>query len=107
MKKNKILTFIVSIAISLGVGGLSALITNKAMEEFEMVAKPAISPPGWLFPVVWTVLFILMGISAGMVYLSNDHSRTKALIIYGVQLVVNFFWSIIFFNLGAYMFAFW
>lgn len=50
-----------SLAVPLAVGGLSALLTKDSMETFDSLNKPALSPPGWLFPVVWTVLFVLMG----------------------------------------------
>jgi len=97
---------IIAILIPLAVGGLSAFLTKDSMSTFEAVAKPPLSPPGWLFPVVWTVLYILMGIASYLVYTSNSFDRKRALIFYGAQLAVNFFWSIIFFNLNAYLFAF-
>ena len=97
-----------SCGISLGVGALSALISMSGMKNFEKVQQPPLTPPNWLFPVVWTILFILMGISAYLIYKSNtenNEAKTAALIIYGAQLIVNFFWSIIFFNFQAYLFA--
>ena len=99
---KKLLKFI---AVPLIVGGLSALFTMGAMKEFATVNKPPLSPPAWLFPVVWTVLYILMGISAYLVS-ESDNSGGKALLYYGAQLFFNFFWSIIFFNLQWYLFAF-
>ncbi len=97
---------IIAILIPLAVGGLSAFLTKDSMSTFETVTKPPLSPPGWLFPVVWTVLYILMGIASYLIYTSNSFDRKRALIFYGAQLAVNFFWSIIFFNLNAYLFAF-
>ena len=76
---------------------------------FEAAQKPPLTPPGWIFPVVWTILYTLMGISAYLIYKTKvdvEETKSVALIIYGVQLIVNFFWSIIFFNLEAYLFAF-
>ena len=67
--------------------------------------KPPLSPPGWLFPVVWTILYILMGIASYLVLTSGKPNQT-ALTIYGVQLFFNFFWSILFFNMQSYLFAF-
>lgn len=99
---KKLLT---SIAIPLIIGGLSALITSGIMANFETINKPALSPPAWLFPVVWTILFTLMGIASYLVATSKKPNGT-ALIFYGLQLFFNFFWSIIFFNLEAYLFAF-
>ena len=96
---------IVCLAIPLAVGGLSALLTQNGMQTFETIQKPALAPPGWLFPVVWTVLYILMGIACFLV-LSSGKSNDTALTVYGIQLAFNFFWPIIFFNLGRYLFAF-
>lgn len=98
---------IISILIPLAVGGLSALLTRGSMQMFDNIRKPPLSPPAWLFPVVWTILFILMGIASYLVATSNKPYRAKtALTFYGIQLIFNFFWSIIFFNLEMYLFAF-
>ena len=96
------------ILIPLAVGGASALFTMDSMATFDTVLKPPLSPPGWLFPVVWTVLYTLMGIASYLVYTSDvpKEQKNKALWLYGIQLAVNFFWSPIFFNLQAYLFAF-
>lgn len=96
---------ITCLAIPLAVGGLSALLTQNSMETFRLVNKPALAPPGWVFPVVWTILYILMGIASYLVLTSGKPNDT-ALTVYGIQLVFNFFWSIIFFNLEMYLFAF-
>ena len=106
--KLQVKPFIISIAIPLAVGGLSALISRGGMETYDTVAKPPLSPPAWLFPVVWSILFILMGIASYLVYTSGeDEKKVKcALTVYGIQLAVNFFWSPIFFNLQNYLFAF-
>lgn len=96
----------ISLAISLGTGFLSGLVTMHRMENFKTANKPPLTPPDFLFPIVWTILFILMGISAYVIYQSDARGKTKALIVYGVQLVVNFFWPIFFFNLSAYLFSF-
>ena len=96
---------ILCIAIPLAVGGISALLTSSGMKTFQALNKPPLSPPGWLFPVVWTLLYILMGIASYLVLTSGKPSRS-ALTFYGLQLLFNFFWSIIFFNLERYLFAF-
>ena len=106
---KKIKPYVISIAIALAVGGLSALLTKNNMDVYDTINRPSLAPPMWLFPVVWSILFILMGISSAMVYLKKDESPeavTSALKVYGAQLVVNFFWTIIFFNMQAYLFAF-
>lgn len=98
---------IVCIAIPLAVGGLSALLTRGSMDDFEAVAKPPLAPPGWLFPVVWTILFVLMGIASYIVLVSDREYKTQAALrVYALQLIFNFFWSLIFFNLKAYLFSF-
>lgn len=96
---------LIAILIPLMVGGLSALLTMNSMENFEKINKPPLSPPAILFPIVWTILYILMGIASYLVAVSKKPNGL-ALILYGAQLVFNFFWSIIFFNMEAYLFAF-
>lgn len=106
MKINKRLLFI-CIAIPVIVGGISALLTRNSMEMFEMIAKPPLSPPGWLFPVVWTILYIVMGISSYII-LTSDARREEiedAIRLYGYQLLVNFLWPTFFFNFQWYFFA--
>ena len=98
-------TLIICLAIPLAVGSLSALLTRNSMETFNSITKPSLAPPGWLFPVVWTILYILMGIASYLV-LTSGKPNDKALTTYGIQLIFNFFWSIIFFNLELYLFAF-
>lgn len=88
----------ISLAVSLGVGGASAMLTRDAMKQFALLDQPPLSPPGWMFPVVWTVLFILMGVAAYLVWVGEDPGRRGALWLYGVQLAFNFLWTIIFFN---------
>ena len=107
MKRNKRLLFI-CIAIPLIVGGVSALLTQNSMEVFERVAQPPLSPPAWLFPVVWTILYTLMGISSYLIITSDSNYNEKetALRLYAYQLLVNFLWPTFFFNFGWYLFAF-
>jgi tryptophan-rich sensory protein len=96
-----------SIAIPLAVGVSSALISMKEMKSFESLNKPPLSPPAFLFPIVWSILYVLMGIAAYLVLNSNKPARTRtALTVYGVQLFFNFLWSIIFFSFEAYLLAF-
>ncbi len=101
---KKIKPYVISVSIALGVGALSALVTKDGMREFENVIQPALSPPMWLFPVVWTILFTLMGISAARVY--KKGGTRNELILYAISLAINFFWPVIFFNMRDYMFAF-
>lgn len=107
MKINKRLLFI-CIAIPVIVGMVSALLTRNSMELFQSIDKPPLAPPGWLFPVVWTILYVLMGISSYLILQSGEEREEirKALTIYGYQLVVNFLWPTFFFNFGWYFFSF-
>ena len=96
---------ILCIALPLAVGGFAGILTRGSMETFQSLNKPALSPPGWLFPVVWTILYLLMGIASYLV-LTSGKTNHSALTVYGIQLVFNFFWSIIFFGFEAYLFSF-
>lgn len=108
ISKIKWKPLIISILISLSVGGLSAFFTRSSMDIYSKYNRPVLSPPGTVFPIVWTILFILMGISAYLVFISSVDEKIKsnALFLYGLQLIINFFWSIIFFNLEMLLFAF-
>ena len=95
-----------SLALSLGTGILSSILTPNSKEEYAQLYRPPLAPPGWVFPVVWTVLFILMGFAAYFVYVSENELRDGALKLYLAQLVFNFGWSVIFFRWNAYLVAF-
>ena len=94
--------------IPLSVGAISGIISGGGIDAFDSMIKPALSPPAWLFPIVWTTLFILMGIASYLVLVSGgDRSDiVRCLVFYAAQLFFNFFWSIIFFNLEWYLVAF-
>lgn len=91
---------LICIAIPLGVGGLAALLTMGSMEAYAELLQPPFSPPGWVFPVVWTILYILMGWASYRIWTADAPRERKrdALILYGVQLVFNFFWPLLFFR---------
>jgi len=106
---KKIKPYVYSVLIALLVGGASAYLTRNNMNIYERINMPPLSPPSWLFPVVWGILYTLMGISSAIVYLKgkNEDVDTKsALNVYLLQLAVNFAWSIIFFNMQAFLLAF-
>lgn len=96
------------LAIPLAVGGLSALISG-GMADYRDLNQPPLAPPGWVFPVVWSVLYLLMGYASYRVLTAGaDKQQTKqALIAYGVQLFLNFLWSPVFFGLQWRLTAFW
>ncbi len=108
MKKIQWKPLLTALAVPLAVGGVSAWVTMDAMRNFSDLNQPPLSPPSWLFPVVWTVLFVLMGVASYLVYTAGGtrDGKGKAFAVYGVQLAVNFLWTIFFFNLGWYLFSF-
>lgn len=107
-KIKAFLPYIISIVLALAVGLISALLSVRGMEYYEESAiKPPLTPPGWVFSIVWTILYALMGFSSAKIWQSPESvHRSKGLNLYVAQLIVNFFWSLIFFNLRAYAAAF-
>lgn len=96
----------INILIPLLVGGVSALLTGDNRSFYRTIERPSFAPPGFLFPIVWTILYILMGISSYLIYESGSEDRKKALITYGIQLAMNFAWSFFFFCFRAFLFSF-
>lgn len=109
---QKLLRFIPMVALPLVVGGISALLTGNAMDSYQVMNQPPLAPPAWLFPIAWTILYILMGLGSYFLLLAPAESVEKkrakfiAMIIYFIQLCFNFVWSLIFFNAAQYTFAF-
>ena len=106
---KKLKPYVVSILIALAVGGLSALLTRNNMNIYDEFIMPPLAPPGWLFPVAWGILYVLMGISAGHIITHKNRNlkaASEGLSIYYLSLFVNFFWSIIFFNMRFILLAF-
>lgn len=104
MKTRNIDPLIISILIPLAVGAVSSLLSGTMMAP--TFIQPSFSPPGYLFPIVWTILYILMGISSYLVYTSDSPAKLAALLVYAIQLVFNFFWTILFFRFSLYGLAF-
>lgn len=104
-KKDELL---IAILLPLAVGSVSAYLTGDAMMLYEGMVKPPCSPPGWVFAAVWTVLYILMGVSSYLVYRldSKDKDVRKAIGLYILQLAFNFLWPVFFFRFSWYLFAF-
>lgn len=94
-----------AIALPLLVGFVSGFLTKDAMKLFETMVQPPLSPPGWLFPVVWTILYALMGISSWLIARRESEKKEEALSLYSYQLIVNFLWPVFFFSFGWYFFA--
>lgn len=98
---------IIAIVIPLAVGGISSLIVGGGFSHYsDTSVKPPLSPPNWLFPVVWTILYVLMGISSYLVYEKDGSEAKQPLAVYAIQLAMNFMWPIFFFSLSAYLFSF-
>lgn len=102
MNKKKL---IISLLIPLIIGGLSSLLIKDHLDIYPTLNKPPLAPNGALFPIIWTVLYILMGVSCYYVVISNSKLKEKALLLYGFQLIANFFWPLFFFNLNNYFLA--
>lgn len=102
MKKSiviKPLPFLFQLALSLGGGILVGFLTS-GREVYETLVKPPLSPPAILFPIVWSILYTLMAVSASLILSSKSPKTDSAMKIYYIQLIVNFIWPILFFNFG-------
>ena len=100
---------ILTAALTLGLGALSGFITSDSQMQYESMYQPPLAPPAWVFPVVWTVLYVLMSVAAWLVWKAQqplDADQQKALELYVLQLLVNVTWPVFFFRLEAYWQAF-
>ena len=104
MKFKKWKPYLIGILLTEAVGALSGWLTREGNKIFrESVKQPSLSPPAFLFPIVWGILYALMGISATRVWQQPaSPARNRSLNLYIAQLILNFFWSLIFFNAQAY-----
>ncbi len=103
MQKSETKAYLGFILLSEAVGALAGLLTREGTAEFASLPKSALTPPAIVFPIVWVILYALMGFAAARVYLSPDSAaRSGGLAFFTFQLIVNFFWSIFFFNRQAY-----
>ena len=106
-KKKTILTYLTIIGITLLGAGLSSIFVNLGMDEYNTLTKPPLSPPNILFPIAWTVFYLIMSISFSYIYLNSDkYQRKAATKIYILQLAVNLLWPLFFFTLGLYFFSY-
>lgn len=108
MKGKNWKTLLLCLVIPLAAGGIGALLAGGFSGSYEAMYRPLLSPPGWVFPVVWTLLYLLMGYASYLVYTSEASMprKRRALTVYAVQLVINMLWPLFFFHLGWYTFAF-
>lgn len=107
-QRSRIFTLITAVAIPLFVGGFSAFLTAGDMKIYGTMDRPPLAPPGWLFPIVWTILYAVMGFASYLVYTSDaePEEKRRALLLYGAQLAMNLFWSTLFFTYRRYLIAF-
>ena len=96
---------LIALAVPLAVGALSAFASGSFSEQYAVVNKPPLSPPGWIFPVVWTLLCLAMGYASYLVMTVGGRDAKDALTVYYVQLALNFLWPILFFRFRLYTFA--
>ncbi|MGN0437036.1 MAG: TspO/MBR family protein [Lachnospiraceae bacterium] len=98
----------IAILLPLAVGSVASYLTTNAMGIYGSLSKPSLSPPGWMFPVVWTVLYILMGIASYRIYQQGieDLDVKKAITFYLISLGINFLWPVLFFNYSLYLVSF-
>ena len=99
MKAIPIGKFLVSLLLPLGIGSIAGLFTAKAIPGwYALLNKPSFNPPNWVFGPVWTTLYIILGISLFLIWnLEAGKERNKAILIFIVQLLLNFGWSFFFF----------
>lgn len=104
MKEHKWIPYVLWILFTEAMGFLSGWLTRQGSELYnQAIVKPPLSPPAMVFPIVWGLLFVLMGIGAARIYLAEPSpARTRSLRIFLLQLAFNFFWSILFFNFQAF-----
>lgn len=105
MKTKKIMYIVLSILIPLIIGFIGSMLGG-SMALFDNIKKPIFAPPAIIFPIVWGILYILMGISSYLVFISDSVYKKTGLIFYAIQLVVNALWTMIFFRFENFLFAF-
>lgn len=93
--------------LPLAVGEAAAVLTMDAMAQYSALPQPPLAPPAWVFPAVWTVLYLLMGAASRRVYRLGTQESRNALMLYYVQLAVHFVWPLLYFRAQEYAVAFW
>lgn len=104
--KKRTITYILFLVIPLAVGGVTGMMVYHGMPTYQQLEKPSFTPPDVLFSLVWNLLYLLMGVGAARVWLTQKPERQKCLLPFALQLMVNFFWSVWFFGPGWYLLAF-
>ena len=99
-------TYIISFVFTFLFAAAGGIVTYVGMPKYEAANHPFLTPPSWLFPVVWSILFALMAIGAARVYLSDKKVTPRTAFIYVLQLTMNFWWCVLFFGFGLFGFSF-
>ena len=97
-----VLVLAVCIVVPMLVGGFSSMLVRDQFVEYGKLVMPPGSPPAAVFPVAWTLLYIMMGVASFLIFYSSSEYRWVILVLYAIQLVLNFMWSPIFFNMHSY-----
>ncbi len=106
MNRKKWWTYGIFIGVTEAVGALSGFLTRDGMKQIGQMPQSVLTPPAWVFPVVWMILYALMAIGAARVWMAPESpERTKGLWLYAFQLIFNFFWSLFYFNMQAFGFS--
>ena len=105
--KRKGKTLLICLALPLAVGLLASLLTLGGMRDYAAMLKPPLAPPGWLFPIAWTLLYLMMGLASWLITgaAASEERKQEALSLYAVSLAANFLWPLVFFGLGRYFLA--
>lgn len=107
MDKSKLKVYGIFILITEAIGAVAGLLTSLGMDKYAMAEKTALTPPDIVFPIAWSILYALMATGAARVWLAEESGeRARGLRLYGIQLAMNFLWSILFFNFQLYGFSF-
>lgn len=107
-RRIRFIPLILSIGIPLILGGITAALMPNMKEVYSGLTKPVFAPPSFVFPIVWTILYVMMGIAAYKVYILkyDGIDVSSALFVYSIQLLLNFLWTFIFFGFRLYGIAF-
>lgn len=105
-KKNNFWPYAICILLSLLVGGVATLVSMDGMRAFQSLQQAPLTPPPVVFSIVWSILYILLGVSAAMVYIAPPRGIKEQHLLFGAALVLNFLWTVLFFALGLRLAAF-
>ncbi len=106
MKKQRFGPYAGFLLLTAAAGGLGALIVNAGMPAYQMLEKPCFTPPDIVFPIAWSILYLLMAVGAARVWNTRARHRDRAIRLFCVQLAMNVLWNVWFFTLQWFLFAF-